>query len=276
MNTSLLPWFLLVLPAWTAPPARIVLVAGNPSHGPGAHEFNAGTLLIEKMLRQNPGVEPVVVKGGWPADESVFDAARSVVFYMDGGGRHPMIQPGRLETLAKLMARGVGLVAIHYTVEVPKDNGGKEFLEWLGGYYERPYSTNPINETDVALASPKHEISRGWKSFRGRDEWYYRIRFGENDPRVTPILTARLPADKPNTEALAWATQRAGGGRSFGFTGGHFHNNWGIPEFRRMVVNAILWTAKIKVPKQGARSDLTEEDLTRNLDPKPEPRKKSD
>ena len=62
-----------------AGPARIVLVSGKPSHSHGEHEFNAGTMLLEKCLRQNSGVVPVMVKGGWPEDESVFDGARALV-----------------------------------------------------------------------------------------------------------------------------------------------------------------------------------------------------
>jgi hypothetical protein len=50
--------------ALAAGPAKIVLVAGKPSHGPGEHEFNAGTLLLAKCLRQNEGVDAVVVQGG--------------------------------------------------------------------------------------------------------------------------------------------------------------------------------------------------------------------
>ena len=45
--------------ALAAGPAKIVLVAGKPSHGPGEHEFNAGTLLLAKCLRQNEGVDAV-------------------------------------------------------------------------------------------------------------------------------------------------------------------------------------------------------------------------
>ena len=110
--------------AFAASPAKIVLIAGKPSHGPGQHEFNAGTLLLEKCLRQNKGVETVVVKGGWPEDENVFDGARAIVLYMDGGDRHPLIQGSRLETMRKLMGKGVGLACLHYAVEVPKDKGG--------------------------------------------------------------------------------------------------------------------------------------------------------
>jgi type 1 glutamine amidotransferase len=204
----------------------------------------------------------------------VFDGAKAVFFYLDGGERHPFLTGSRLQTLKHLMDAGVGLGCMHYCVEIPKDHGGAELLEWLGGYYERPYSTNPINEVDVTQASPRHPVSRGWKSFNGKDEWYYRMRFRDKDKRVTPILTTRLPKDNPNTETIAWVTVRSNGGRSFGFTGGHFHTNWGIPEFRRMVVNAVLWTAHLDIPKSGAKADLTADDLTKNLDEKPAPRAK--
>lgn len=260
--------------AANAAPAKIVLVAGKPSHGPGSHEFNAGVLLLEKMLRQNRNIAPVVVKGGWPEDERVFDGARAVFFYLDGGARHPFLEGNRLETLRRLMDAGVGLGCMHYCVEIPKERGGSELLEWLGGYYERPYSVNPINDTAVTRASAKHPISRGWKSFAGKDEWYYRIRFRDGDRRVTPILTAQLPKDNPRTETIAWATVRANGGRSFGFTGGHFHSNWGIAEFRTMVVNALLWIAREDVPRAGAKAVVSAEELTENLDLKPQRRVK--
>src|SRR5580704_19583051 len=89
--------------AQAADTAKIVLVAGRPSHGPGDHEFNAGCKLLAKCLGEVPGVEAAFVPGGWPEDESVFDGARAVVFFMDGGGGHPMIQQDRLETIQKLM-----------------------------------------------------------------------------------------------------------------------------------------------------------------------------
>jgi hypothetical protein len=104
---------------FAAGPAKIVLIAGKPSHGHAEHEFIAGTLLLEKCLRQNAGVEPVVVTGGWPRDESVFDGARALVFYMDGGEEHPMIQGDHLAKIGALMQKGVGLVCLHYAVEVP-------------------------------------------------------------------------------------------------------------------------------------------------------------
>src|SRR5262249_11143751 len=79
--------------------AKVVMIAGRPSHGPGDHEFNAGCKLLAKCLAQVPGIEPVVVTGGWPDDESVFYGARTLVFFMDGGGGHPLIKGDHLDTI---------------------------------------------------------------------------------------------------------------------------------------------------------------------------------
>jgi len=270
--TLLLPFAITgLIAAAPAPdsPAKIVIVAGTPSHGPGEHEFNAGTMLLEKCLRENPGVETALIKGGWPEDESVFEGASSIVLYMDGGVDHPLIQGDRLHVMGELMKKGVGLACLHYAVEVPKDNGGPELLEWIGGYYDRPYSQNPVNQVKLTRASPHHPVSRGWKSYESRDEWYYKIRFRPDDQRVTPILTTMLPKDDPHKETVAWLVERADGRRGFGFTGGHYHKNWARLDQRRMVVNAILWTAKVRIPKSGAKCNIAPGDIEKNLDPKP-------
>jgi type 1 glutamine amidotransferase len=269
MSRSFAAFLVLCFSALLAPAAKIVLIAGRPSHGAGEHEFNAGTLLLEKCLRQNPGVEPVVIKGGWPEDDKVFDGAAAIVLYMDGGNGHPILKGARLETLGALMRQGVGMACLHYAVEVPKDNGGPQLLDWIGGFYERPYSQNPVNDVALTQAAPRHPISRGWKSFQAKDEWYYRIRFRPEDNRVIPILTAMLPPSAPNRETVAWAVERADGSRGFGFTGGHYHRNWGLEDQRRLVVNAILWVAKVAIPASGAKCDIASGDLTGNLDPKP-------
>jgi type 1 glutamine amidotransferase len=276
----------------TAAPApkkavKIVMIAGRPSHGPGEHEFNAGILLLADCLKKNvPGVEPVVVKGGWPQDESVFEGASSIVFYMDGGEGHPMIQSNHLETMKKYMDKGVGLVCMHYAVEFPKGQAGNQLLDWLGGYYETAWSTNPHWVADIKTY-PKHPITNGVKPFAVRDEWYFNMRFRPEMKGVTAILVAK-PDDEARAgatssprgpykhivdasgreEILAWATERPNGGRSFGFTGGHFHKNWGNEEQRKVVLNAILWSAHVPVPKNGVESTVTAEQLAANLDPK--------
>ena len=70
-------------------------------------------------------------------------------------------------------------------------------------------------------------------------------------------------------QALMWAVERTDGGRGIGFTGGHWHRNWAIDSFRRVALNAMIWTAGMEVPEGGVESEpVTEAQLNENLDPK--------
>jgi type 1 glutamine amidotransferase len=255
---------------------KIVLVAGHASHGPGEHEFFAGCTVLMKLLKQTPGVFPVMARDGWPKNPRTFENAKAVVFYMDGGGGHPIIHEEHMKEVQKLMDKGVGFVNLHYAVEYPKSKSD-HILQWLGGYYETGYSHNPHWKAEIKEL-PKHPITRGVHPFTLTDEWYFNIRFRPELKAVTPILEATPPPSVRTTpatrehpgrkEILAWAFEREKGGRSFGFTGGHFHRNWGDENFRRLVVNAILWTGKVEIPDGGAPVDLDPADLNRHLDRK--------
>jgi len=59
----------------------------------------------------------------------------------------------------------------------------------------------------------------------------------------------------PSTpEHVAWAYERADGGRGFGFTGGHWHWSWASNDFRKLVLNSLVWTAGAEVPADGVPS----------------------
>ncbi len=266
---------------------KLVMIAGTPSHGPGDHEFNAGVRLLDKCLKGFPGLETVLFLNGYPKDDSALDTADAILCYADGGGNHPLVREKRLERVGKLMAKGVGLMCAHYGVEVLKDLGGPEFKEWIGGYYENSYSCNPMWSPEFK-EFPKHPVASGVKPFTIRDEWYFNMRFrGDDIKNVTPILSAK-PSDavrdgpyvypkgpykhiqeaKGRSEAMMWVTERKDGGRGCGFTGGHIHRNWAEPNFRKVVLNALVWLCKLEVPEAGVKSELTEEDIKANLDPK--------
>ncbi len=255
---------------------KIVLVAGRASHGPGEHEFFAGCAILMKLLAQTEGVFPVLARDGWPKKKETFEQAASVVFYMDGGSGHPILHKGHKEIVDRLIDEKVGFVNLHYAVEYPKSQS-EHVLKWLGGYYETGFSTNPHWDAEFATL-PEHPITQGVKPFKIRDEWYFNIRFRPEAKEVVPILKA-VPPDRVRgtaaarehpgrAEILAWAVERPRGGRSFGFTGGHHHKNWGDENFRRLVTNAILWTANVDIPKAGAKVELDPSELKRNLDRK--------
>lgn len=275
---------------------KIVFIAGKPSHPPLAHEHRAGCLLFQKCLADFPGITTVVYSNGWPSkvvdgktvdDHAALEGAAGIVIYSDGGGGHPVMPGDRLQALGKLMDKGVGLACIHYAVEPTIEKGQKEFLEWIGGAFEVNWSVNPHWDADFKTL-PKHPIANGVHPFMTNDEWYFHMRFVDGMKGVTPILTAIAPEstmDRPDghhsgnpdvrkavadkvPQHVAWAFERPNGGRGFGFCGGHNHLGWKNEDQRRLVLNAILWVSKVKVPKDGVKSTVTDEDLMLNLDPK--------
>jgi hypothetical protein len=113
------------------------------------------------------------------------------------------------------------------------------------------------------------------------------MRFVKNLKGVTPILTdvppvttlrrgdgarsgnptVRKAVANGESQHVAWAYERPDGGRGFGFTGGHVHMNWQNDDNRKLMLNAILWTAKVKIPKDGVPSKRpTKEEMLLNLD----------
>ena len=83
-----------------------------------------------------------------------------------------------------------------------------------------------------------------------------------------------VQADKGRAECMLWAVERPDGGRGFGFTGGHFHDNWSNDDYRKTILNALVWVAKAEVPPGGVESRVSQADLDANLDPKPQPKGK--
>jgi|GEM_PF-2765381 len=283
---------------------KIVLIAGKPSHPPRMHEFNAGVQLLAGCLKNVKDLDVKYVLNGWPQDESIFEGADAIVFYMDGGTKHEVLQDGgkRLAKVDEWVKKGLSIGCLHYGVTVdPPENGGEQFKRWIGGHYEEKFSCNPLWEPNF-VQFPEHPITRGVKPFQIKDEWYFNIRFTDgfsadaivekDGVKFTPILVAKpsdavrngpyvfpagpyphIQAMKGRQEAMMWALERPDGGRGLGFTGGHFHDNWGNDEFRKIVLNGLVWLAKLDVPAEGVASTVTKDQIELNLDPKPQKKK---
>jgi hypothetical protein len=277
---------------------RIVLIAGRPSHPPGMHEFRAGCLLLQKAMASVPGVTVQVYDGGWPSkeadgarvdDNAALQNADAILIFSDGGKGNPAIQGERMKLLDGLTAKAVGLGFAHYGVEVPAGVPGEAMHRWIGGYYETFYSVNPMWKPAFDKF-PSHPITRGVQPFATYDEWYFSMRWtpdAATQKRITPILVAtpsdevrkgpyvsprgpydHIIAGSGKAETMMWVFERPDGGRGLGFTGGHTHANWGDPNQRRIMLNALLWLAKVDVPAGGVVDKITDADLTMNLDDK--------
>ena len=246
---------------------KIVLVAGTPSAKTGEHEYFAGCFVMMKLLQQTPGVFPVLVRDGWPKNPKTFEGAKTIVFFMTGGSTQSTIV--HQAEMQKLMDAGVGIVHLHNLIEYPKDLGDRA-RGWLGGCYE-PMFSKRAHWVTTHKDWPDHPVMRGVKPFTIDDGYLYNLRFVPGLKGVTPLLRTAPPPPKPqlgDDTIVAWTYDRADGGRAFVWTGGHLHKTWGEEGYRRFIINGILWTAKIEVPKEGAKVDLDPADLKKNLDRK--------
>jgi type 1 glutamine amidotransferase len=299
----------------TAGKKKVVFLPGPQSHGWSGHAYTADCKLLAKTLNENvPGVEAVVVEGGWPKDVKTLDGAAAIVVGCDGNNL--LGSEANWKALDALAKKGVGIAFLHYALDPGKEYG-KYLLDWLGGYYEQSWSVNPSWLAEFKVL-PRHAITRGVKPFRIEDEWYYHMRFAPEMKGVTPILTAVPPdstrkgPDGPHSgnptvrarlgmsEHVAWACERpdsgsrgegilplhppdgarrqdagetqgrdglATYGRGFGCTGGHTHWVYANNDFRKLMLNAVCWIARIEVPPDGVLTKTpTVEEMEANLE----------
>jgi type 1 glutamine amidotransferase len=255
--------------------AKIVLVAGDAGtgHPPGDHEHFAGCAMFYRMLKQTPGVWPVMVENGWPKDpKTTFENAKAVVFYMDGGGKQTTLL--HEERVNKLAEAGVGIVHVHQCIDYPADKV-PQAIKWLGGAYH-PKTGARAHWDETFAVFPDHPVTRGLTPFKLINEGYItKLTFVDGMKGITPILACHNPKAKPTDKpsetdgVFFFVYERPDGGRSVVNTCGHGHKNWGEAGFRRLMVNSILWAAKVEVPAGGAKVDMDPADLMQNMEKKP-------
>ena len=233
---------------------KILLVGKNRDHPYATHEYMVECRLLAKCLQQTKGIE-TIVSNGWPTDPEMLKDVDAIVLYTRNGGDVILSPKARKQVLA-MLKNGVGLTAIHWSTGANNING-PEYKKILGGWFSRPYAGSRLNTTNTKLlqADGKHPICRGWDEYDLRDEYYLDLKFQED---IHPVMQVKL--DK-KVHTVGWTYKRADGGKSFGFVCGHFHANFGEPKFRKAIVNGILWTADVEVPKTGASVNVTKKDL---------------
>jgi type 1 glutamine amidotransferase len=268
---ALLGGFALCATAGDAPRKKIVLIAGEPdaSHPAGTHEYGKSAQLLKQALEASPNVAGLKAEThlhGWPKNPATLDTADTIVLIASGSDRnwqdHPLLVGDHLAVIEKQMRRGCGLVLIHWTTFVPRASAGDKVLEWVGGHFDYESGTDHPQHwfsriqnltTTATPGALDHPLCRGLRPFQIKEEFYYRLRFRENDTRLKPILLAAIPGEEEK-QVVAWGVERADGGRGFGLTGGHYFDNWWLIDFRRLVLNAIVWTAHGEVPAGGVQS----------------------
>lgn len=272
-----------------APPLmrkKIVLIAGKKSHGPvgnGIHDYGWSVKLLKVMLEDSNIKDRVRVEihlDGWPRDSRTLEDADTIMIISDGRDGHlfeeapHLASPERVRYVDGLMKRGCGFLTFHFSTFAPNQYA-REILEWSGGYFQwetagkrQWYSAITTKEAEVQLGTPEHPVSRGLKRFKMREEFYYNLRFAKEDKALKPIwIVPELSGRNREGNVVAWVRQREDGGRGFGTTCGHFYDNWKHADFRKLILNALAWTARIEVPPGGVEARFyTHAQITEALD----------
>ena len=242
-------------------PTRLLLLSQGPDgHPAGTHEYRAGQRALKKLLSTTPNLEITIAEAGedWPADPTVLDDVDGVVLFVSEGAKWLHTGARRKELLARFAERGGGLVAYHWAIGTRAAEPIDGFVKLFGACHGGPDRTYKVLETSLSpVGSSKHPILEGVESVRVQEEFYYKLKHVKDDG-----LTWLMEADIEGAgQPVAWAWQRADGGRSFGFSGLHYHENWSQPTYQRLMAQGVLWTVKRTPPKEGFPAKLTTEEL---------------
>lgn len=239
-------------------PKRLLLLGQGPDdHPPTTHEYLAGLRVLEKCLAKTPGLEVSLERADepWLEGPEKLKDVDGVVLYLSEGAKWVQAQTRRLDAFARLAERGGGFVGLHWGIGTREAEPIDAYLKLLGGCHGGPDRRYAVVEETLAPAEPRHPIATAIAPLRVRDEFYYQLKFVRPAEQIQPVMTVAIDGRK---ETVAWAWQRPDGGRSFGFSGLHFHDNWRLAEYRRLVVQGVLWSLDLRIPSDGADVDVPE------------------
>ena len=217
-------------------PLRAVVVTGGHAYDKEA---------FEALFKGIPGIEFVFQEqrdhselfediSGWDYDV--------IVFY----SMTQNISEQRRQNFLSLLDRGVGVVALHHIIS--GFNGWPEFQKVIGSRFlfapvEQDGTTLPASsykhdiEIAVRIADPSHPVTHGVTGFTTVDETYLGCAF---EPDNYVLLTTDHPTSDTN---IGWVrTYRKS--RVCTIQLGHGPSIFAAPQYKKLVVQAVNWTAR--------------------------------
>ncbi len=265
--------------------AKIVFIAGPNDHGRGtspAHRYIEDmTLLKDAMEQADSGLSfDITLYIGERPPLGSLDDVDAVIVHSSGNNNpkewHAIFPaepaPGEdyseehwiwLRDFDRQIARGMGLMILHHSTWANGPEATSRLYEWIGGYFDKfsskvkgDFSKTGTTAIQTTILASKHPALNGVKPWTLLSEMYHNMKIDDQSPRFTPLLQSMLPLNDPVLHTVAWAVERKDGGRGIGFTGGHNHENFYHEDFRKFVINSILWVSGLEVPRDGFKSKV--------------------
>jgi type 1 glutamine amidotransferase len=258
---ALLGLIVLCPAAGAAERSRVLLIGQKrDNHPPTTHEFMAGLGILARCLApfRELDVQTAQADEPWPDGPRLIRDADAIVLYVSEGAKWLAADPRRQDAVAQLAARGGGLLALHWGLGCKEQQYVAAFTQLFGGCHGGPDRRYQVLDSRLSPADRAHPITRGLTAIDVHDEFYYRLKRPTGESQPLPLLVAAIDGQE---EMVSFAWQRTDGGRSFGFTGLHFHSNWRQESYRRLITQGVLWTLQVDIPNGGVNVDVEEDVL---------------
>lgn len=272
--------------AQNVPTKTIYFLAGPKDHagpdGSGRHETRRDLLVMQRCIDSISNVTGVKIKTKFSYMRTALDIedlkgvdAIIVECSAESSSKeraHPLFPPSgdntrtydkaTLDYLAQLDSlhkAGMGIMVLHWGITTTNQKATQYYLSWFGSASLSGYTSNPLGYWSVQPieASKNHPILRGVGPWNYKDEIFSRMVVNPGDPYRTDLLTGAISKSNQGArEPLGIATAYdKNGARGILWGGMDYHSALKNGNYRRFVLNAILWTAGIDVPKGGAKTN---------------------
>jgi type 1 glutamine amidotransferase len=154
---------------------------------------------------------------------------------------------------------GMGVVVLHWAVAATHQRAANLYRTWFGGGFVEGYSHNPLGMWTVTpiKSGQKHPVMRGVGEWTYKDEIFSRFMVIPQDPHRTDLLMGEAPKTNQGKVAprcITWAYEDSLS-RGLIYGGMDYHSALLNDNYRRFLLNAIVWAAGIDVPKEGVKSN---------------------
>lgn len=282
----------LSLKAQNVPTKVIYFLAGPKDHageeGSGRHETRRDLLVLQHCIDSISNVKGVKIITKFSYKRSALDIedlkgvdAIIVECSAEGSSKeraHPLFPPSAdtrtydkatlayLAQLDSLHKAGMGIMVLHWGITTTNQKATQYYLSWFGSASLSGYTRNPLGFWSVSPieAAKNHPILRGVGPWNYKDEIFSRMVVNPGDPYRTDLLTGTIQkSNQGAADPLGIATAYdKNGARGVLWGGMDYHSALLNENYRRFVLNAILWTAGVDVPKGGVKSTATQLQLS--------------
>jgi hypothetical protein len=238
-----------------------------------------GVKIVTKFIDARSALDVEDIKD---ADAIIVEASSATSSQRRTHPIFPPLPPGQkkydqksldyLSQLDALHKAGMGIMILHWGIDVNNElnpTARDYYLSWFGETAMEGYTQNPLGFWIVTpiKSAEKHPILNGVHRWIYKDEVFSRLLVNPGDPYRTDLLTGESPETNQSEvgspkevispRGIASAYEK-GNARGILWGGMDFHSALLNDDYRRFVLNAIVWTAGIKVPAGGIKTRATQ------------------